>query len=105
MVLVRKVEGVREDDEDPLEPLNYEHQKVTPNITGELPANAKGVSLFFILHPDPTVKEPATLEMEVIHNGKPGRRTPLQLRGEGARSAIPYLASFGSSAACPATTK
>lgn len=101
MVLVRKVEGVREDDEDPLEPLNYEHQKVTPNITGELPANAKGVSLFFILHPDPTVKEPATLEMEVIHNGKPGRRTPLQLRGEGARSAIPYLASFGSSTLSP----
>jgi hypothetical protein len=101
MVLVRKVEGVREDDEDPLEPLNYEHQKVTPNITGELPPNAKGVSLFFILHPDPTVKEPPMLEMEVIHNGKPGRRTPLQLHGEGARSAIPYLASFGSNTLSP----
>ncbi len=101
IVLVRKVEGSHEEDEDPLEPLRYEHQKVTPNVTGELPAHAKGVSLFFILHPDPAAKDPATLEMEVIHNGKPGKRTPLPLRSDGVRTAVPYLASFGSGALSP----
>ena len=107
IVLVRKMEGSHEEDEDPLEPLRYEHQKVTPNVAEEFPQYAKGVSLFFIMHPDPTLaalKEPLELEMLVTHNGKPGKRTRL-MRSEGLHAAIPYLASFGSGALAPANMK
>ena len=100
MVVVRKMERAHGEDEDPFEPLRYEHQKVTPNLTAELPANARDVSLFFLLHPDPALKDATTLEMEVVHNGKAGRRTPL-LQTDGVHTAIPYLASLGSGALSP----
>jgi VWFA-related protein len=102
MVVVRKMEQAHGEDEDPFEPLRYEHQRVTPNLTAELPANAKDVSLFFLLHPDPALKDATTLEMEVVHNGKAGRRTPL-LQTDGVHTAIPYLASLGSGALAPGT--
>jgi VWFA-related protein len=96
IVLVRGMGGSHVDDDDPLEPLRYEHERVTPNITGELPENAKGVSLFFLLHPDPSSNDAMTLEMQVIHNNKAGKRLTL-LQMEGVHAATPYLASFGSS--------
>lgn len=101
LVLVRKVDGIRAEDDDPVEPLRYENSKITPNISGELPQDAKGVQLFFILHPNPASKEDPTLEMQVIHNGTPGRRTPLPLRMAAAGMPVPYLASFGSNALAP----
>jgi VWFA-related protein len=94
MVVVRKMERAHGEDEDPFEPLRYEHQKVTPNLTTKLPENPRNVSLFFILHPDPALKDATTLEMQVIHNDKAGRRTTL-LQTDGVHTAIPYLASFG----------
>jgi VWFA-related protein len=100
MVLVRKIEGSHVEDDDPLEPMRYEHQKVTPNLTGELPANGHDTSMFFILHPDPDSDQPLTLEMELIHNGKAGKRMPL-LHSDGEHAPIPYLASIGSRALPP----
>jgi VWFA-related protein len=100
MVVVRKMDQAHGEDEDPFEPLRYEHQKVTPDLAAELPADAKDVSLFFLLHPDPALKDATTLEMEVVHNGKAGRRTPL-LETDGVHAAIPYLASLGSGALSP----
>jgi VWFA-related protein len=100
MVLVRKIEGSHVEDDDPLEPLRYEHQKVTPNLMGEQPANVRDASMFFILHPDPASNESLTLEMELTHNGKAGKRTPL-LRSDGEHAPIPYLASIGSRALPP----
>jgi len=93
MVLVRSMEGSHEVDDDPLEPLRYEHRNVIPNLMGELPPSSKNVSLFFILHPDAAAKGPMTLEMQLIHNGKAGKRTPI-LNSEGAHAPIPYLASI-----------
>jgi len=101
VVLVRKMDALHDDDDDPMEPLRYENSRVTANISDALPASAKGVSLFFILHPDAASKEPPMLEMEVIHNGNPGRRSPLPMKLGGAEGSIPYLASFGSSALAP----
>ena len=95
MVLVRKMEGSHEEDDDPLEPMRYEHQKVTPNLTGELTPNDKKVSLFFILHPDPESSDSMKLEMRLTHNGKPGKRVPLMEEG-GMKAGVPYLASVGS---------
>ena len=102
IVLVRKVDTFHEED-DPLEPLRFEKGKLTPNLSGQLPENAKSVSLFFILHPDPKAADPATLEMEVSHNGNPGHRTPLALpihKGL-AGDAIPYMANFRASSLAP----
>jgi VWFA-related protein len=101
MVLVRKLNAVREDDDDPLEPLRYEHDRITPNVSGELAAGAKGISLFFMLHPAPGSTEPATLEMQVTHNGTPGRRTALPLNMNPGQESVPYLASFGSGEVAP----
>jgi hypothetical protein len=64
---------------------------------GEQPPNAHDASMFFILHPDPASNQPLTLEMELIHNGKAGKRTPL-LHSDGEHAPIPYLASIGSRA-------
>jgi VWFA-related protein len=100
MVLVRKVEGSHTDEDDPLEPLRYEHQKVTANLTAQLAAHPHDVSLFFILHPDPSSSEPMTLQMELIHDGKAGKRTPL-LHADGVKAPMPYLASIGSHALAP----
>ena len=95
LVLVRKMDAFQEDD-DPQEPMRYEKGKITPNLSGDVPQNAKSVSLFFILHPDPKSKEPATLEMVASRNGRPGKRLPLPLRLDSADATAPYLASFKS---------
>ena len=103
MVLVRRLDPVREnDDDDPLEPLRYDKGRVTPNLTGELPENAKGVSLFFIVHPDdPAAKGAPALELEVTRNGRAGRRTavPLHISPDADGAAVPNLSSFGSALA------
>jgi VWFA-related protein len=95
MVLVRKMDAYDE-DADPTEPLKYEKAKVTPNLVGLVPHDAKQVSMFVILHPDPREKEPPVLEMQVIRNGKPGRLVPLPLKKTAVGEAVPYLATFPS---------
>jgi len=98
LVLVRKMDTFNE-DADPLEPLRYESGKVTPNLSGAVSHEAKSVSLFLILHPDPKATDPPTLEMQVIRNGKAGQRMPLPLRMGAKDAAIPYLANFPKSLA------
>ena len=100
MVLVRKMDAFSE-DADPMEPLHYESGKVTPNLSGVVPHDAKSVSLFMILHPDPKATEPPTLEMQVIHNGKAGPLTPLPLRLGANEGTVPYLASFQTKSLAP----
>jgi VWFA-related protein len=102
IALVRKVDTFHEED-DPLEPMRFEKGKITPDLSGRLPENAKSVSLFFLLHPDPKVSDPVTLEMIVNRDGIPGRRTPLPLplREGLATDAIPYMANFRASSLAP----
>jgi VWFA-related protein len=104
MVLVRKMDTFNE-DADPLEPLRYDTGKVTPNLSGIVPHDTKTVSLFMILHPDPKVSAPPTLEMQVIRNGKAGRLTPLPLRAGSTGGTIPYLASFQTKSLAPGDYK
>ncbi len=104
IVLVRKMDTFNE-DADPLEPLRYDTGKVTPNLSGIVQHDAKSISLFMILRPDPKVLEPPTLEMQVIRNGKAGRRTPLPLRVGSADASIPYLASFQTKSLAPGDYK
>ena len=98
IVLVGKMDAFKE-DADPFEPLRYESAKVTPNLSGRVPHDAKSVSLFLILRPDPKLADTPTLEMQVIHDGKAGRRTPLPLHLSSAGATTPYLATFGKSLA------
>jgi VWFA-related protein len=98
MVLVRKMDAFDE-EADPTEPLKYEKAKVTPNLLGLVPHDAKQVSMFVILHPDPKATDPPILEMQVIRNGKPGRKVPLPLKKATKVEAVPYLATFPNSLA------
>ena len=100
MVLVKSMHPVA-GAADPLEPMRYAQDAVTANISGEVPGGDKDVSLFFILHPDPNVTAAPALEMQVIRNGKPGRRTPLPLKVGKTPGSIPYLASFQGKALAP----
>ena len=101
IVLVKHVDTISDDNEDPLEPMRYEKGKITPNLAGIVPPGAKSVSLFFLLHPDPGSKEPATLEMEASRNGHAGRRTPLPLMLNDAKETVPYLATFKGASLAP----
>jgi hypothetical protein len=100
MVLVKKMDTFNEES-DPLEPLRYEKGRVTPNLSGVVNHESKSVSMFLILHPDAQIHEPVTLEMEVIRNGRPGRRMPLPLRAGNTDQTIPYLATFQSKSLAP----
>ncbi len=100
MVLARKIDSFDEET-DPLEPLRYEKTKITPNLSGFVSHEAAALNIFLILHPDPHTSETPTLEMQVIHNGKPGRNIPLPLRKSDEGVAMPYLATFQSSSLSP----
>jgi VWFA-related protein len=69
MVLVRRTEPFSAES-DPSEPLQYGDQKVTPNLSGQLPPDAKNVSVFFIAHSDPHAQQAATVNIQVYGNGK-----------------------------------
>lgn len=102
IVLVKHVDSINDDNDDPLEPMRYEKNKITANLAGVVPsAAAKNISLFFILHTDPKSKSPATLEMEADRNGHPGRRSPLPLKLNSDGQPLPYLASFKGTALAP----
>ena len=100
MVLVRSLEPHYAEQEDPLQPLRYEHQNIVPNLAGDMGANLKNASVFFMLHPDPQSSAPLTLEMELDHNGQKGDRSFLYQANE-ARSAIPYMARISAGELAP----
>ena len=69
LVLVRRTDPIGADD-DPTEPLRQGKMRVTPNLSGALPSGDSHVSIFLAAHADPHVKEPAKIELHVIHDGK-----------------------------------
>jgi VWFA-related protein len=93
VVLVRRMETYR-DEVDPDEPMRYGNGKVTANLSGQLPLDAKTVSMFFILHPDPKIAEQPKLEMTVLRDGKPAGKTTLPLSQGAVAGAVPYLATI-----------
>jgi VWFA-related protein len=103
LVLVRHMDNYRSDT-DAGEPLRFENGKVTPNLSGQVPPNAKSVSLFFILHTDSNATTPPALEMQLLRDGSPAGRKTLPIQeaiGASATGAIPYLASLDTSALRP----
>jgi VWFA-related protein len=74
--LVRKAEPFRPED-DPSEPLQHGNQKVTPNLSGQLPMGSKDVPLFFIAHSDPNAVDAPVLNVQVLKDGKPAEGAPM----------------------------
>lgn len=93
MVLVRKTEPFHVED-DPSEPLQHGSDRVTPNLSGQLPPGAKDFSMFFIVHPDANATEPATLTVQLLKDGKPPAGAPtISQQAKKARFSS-YLASL-----------
>ncbi len=76
------------------EPLRYGSGKVIPSISGRVPHEAKEISFFFVVHPDPESAELPTLEMEVLKSNEAIAQVPLHLLKTTGPGSIPYLASI-----------
>jgi VWFA-related protein len=93
MVLVRQTDPVHAGD-DPQEPLRYENNKLTPNLSGQLPPGVKDVSLFFAAHSDPSAPEAASLSIQVLRDGKVLGGAPMIARQASGAEYSSYLTSF-----------
>ncbi|HEU5351456.1 MAG TPA: VWA domain-containing protein [Terracidiphilus sp.] len=103
MVLVASLHPM-DQDADPMDPMRYSRDKITANLSGQVPANDRDVSLFFMLHPDSSDASPAVLKMQVIHNGHAGKVTPLPMAAD-PHGTFPYLASFKGTVLSPGDYK
>jgi VWFA-related protein len=93
MVLVRQTDPVHAGD-DPLEPLRYENNKLTPNLSGQLPPGVKDVSVFFTAHSDPSAPEAPALSIRVFRDGKALGGEPMINRQASGAEYSSYLTSF-----------
>ncbi len=99
VALVRRIDPFP-DELDLFEPLRYQHGKVVPTLSGQVLPGAKDTSLFFLVHPDSSVSDPAMLELQVLRNGELFGQVPLQLPKD-LGGAFPYLASLKTSSFPP----
>jgi hypothetical protein len=81
--------------------MRYQNGKVVPNLSGNVAPDAKEISLFLMIHPDPGAIEAPRLEMEVKRNGELLARMPLTLRATSGHGAVPYLATIQSKSLPP----
>ena len=93
MVLVRQTVPFDADD-DPSEPLHAGSDKVTPNLSGQLLPDAKEVSVFFIAHADQHAAEAATLNLQVLRDGKLMGGAPLTAKQADGSEFSSYLTRF-----------
>jgi hypothetical protein len=93
MVLVRNTDPVHAGD-DPQEPLRYENNKLTPNLSGQLPPGVKDVSVFFTAHSDPSAPEAPLLSIQVLRDGKALSGAPMVARQANGAEYSSYLTSF-----------
>ena len=93
LILVRRMEPF-DARRDPLEPLAYGNERVTPNLSGQASDDAKAVSVFFITHPDPHVSATTILDVQVLRNGGPLSQMPIApARADGTEAAA-HLATI-----------
>jgi VWFA-related protein len=93
LVLVRRMEPFNA-RRDPLEPLVYGKDRVTPNLSGEASREAKTVSVFFITHPDPHAAATATLDNQIHRKGEPLSQRPVAPARAAGTEAATHLATF-----------
>jgi VWFA-related protein len=93
MVLVRRIEPFHAET-DPLEPLWHGNEKVTANLSGEAARDEKHASVFFITHPDPNSSEDATLNIQMMKDGRSLEGMPAAFRRITGKQAASQLATF-----------
>jgi VWFA-related protein len=93
LVLVRRMEAF-DAKTDPLEPLVYGNDRVTPNLSGQVSRDAKTVSVFFITRPDPHASATTALGIQVLRNGEPLSQMPMAPARAGGTEAATHLATF-----------
>ena len=93
MVLVRRIEPFHAET-DPLEPLWHGNEKVTANLSGEAARDQKNASVFFITHPDPHSSEDATLNIQMMKDGRILEGMPAAFRQITRKEAASQLATF-----------
>jgi hypothetical protein len=93
LVVVQRMEPF-DANTDPLEPLLQGNDKIIPNLSGLTPRNAKGVSVFFVTHPDPHVNEAASLRIELLKNGEPLNNSPQEPRKLDGAAPTTHLVKF-----------
>ena len=98
MVLVRQTVPFGAGD-DPSEPLRHGGDKVTPNLSGQLAPGAKEVSVFFIAHANQHAIDAATLNLQVLRDGKPLGGAPLTAKQADGSDFSSYLSRFTINAA------
>jgi hypothetical protein len=79
---------------DPKDPLQFQGGRITPTLGGQVFA-VKGAQLstFFIVHPDPAIKEKPTANIEFLVDGAPIANADLPLPPPDAQGRIPYVMS------------
>jgi len=79
--------------------LLYGDQRVRPNLYGQLPPGVHNFSVFFLAHTDPNAHEPATVKVEVLHDGIPLKGVPLTTTLKAGAEFYPVLKNFSISSA------
>lgn len=92
VALVRRIDS-SSDEVDPFEPLRYQHGKVVPNLSEQMPPGTKEMSFFFLVHSDSGLTDPTILEMQILRNGELVAQVPLQLP-KNLPAAFPYVATL-----------
>ena len=93
MVLARRIEPFNVET-DPLEPLWNGSGRVMPNLSGEATREAKEASVFFVTQPDARSSEPATLDIQILKDGKPLKGMSTASKQIDGQKAASHLASF-----------
>jgi VWFA-related protein len=93
IVLVRPT-GVVLAEEDRSDPLRHGNDKVIPNLSGQLPPGAKEVSVFLIAHSDKHAAGAATLNIQVLQDGKPLGNSEIAAKQTEGSEFSSYLTRF-----------
>ncbi len=94
MILVRRTDPVPPNEGDTGDPLRDYKNHVTPNLSGSLPTGDNVVSIFFVVHDNPSAPKPATLEIKVLRDGELVGGAPLVTRQASGAEYFSYLGSF-----------
>ncbi|MGB6691845.1 MAG: VWA domain-containing protein [Terracidiphilus sp.] len=92
LVLVRRMESL-DAKADPLEPMRHGNERVMADISGQVPEDAKQVSVFFTTHPDPKATEQAARTIQLFRDGKAlrsGPATPTAIGSANATSLVTF---------------
>jgi VWFA-related protein len=101
LTLVESVKPI-EEEREPFEPMRFGDGHVVPNLSSELPADTRSLSLFFLVHPVAGSQSQPVLHMQIFRNGELLTEMPMALdKVSGTGAAIPYLGTISGDAFAP----